>query len=577
MDHDSWSFLVKRWSEDYENYQRLQHELAVSKEECERLRGEVRTLQQKTEQQECSNPVIPQTSVKDVHDHSQRELYGAEAGIEKARSEYTKLRDLLQASTAQIESLRTENKALREALNSQEGQAQDQRVTNKPDDTQSTVAATQALKVENAGLCEERDKLLQQCNQHLTKLHSFQISVTAAHAENTRLHKQIQEATGQIQQLQDEMEKITAMTTKFEDIKLGYKRRIDSQCQEAQQLKHLIDVRSAENKELQDKVANLKDSLSKSREHNKSLTSMVANLQDIMQHKSAGVCFDSPSNKTLKKDGMEQCKPTIPDQLPQLPGSLVSTSNKQPQLTPMPRERHEAFANSPQVIPEISGDLETSKFLFERSFLTSTIGGNRQSLIVRVVNSQTTLAKSKQISTYLCPSLDHNPWCPTTPGQHGYMFVGLGREKDTFLEPQNYHVFVGLLKDVSYKRRQYSYVGVYRAVRVQPLTVDEWNTLSESVKTTYVSRTKEKVNHNGSLAQMRTAYDGGELAVPCVKLECIDFDNTLFTSLVQLNSNSAEMSGQSPLSGKRRRVSLEDSANGSQRKSRTRKSFIELS
>ena len=62
------------------------------------------------------------------------------------------------------------------------------------------------------------------------------------------------------------------------------------------------------------------------------------------------------------------------------------------------------------------------------------------------------------------------------------MFVGLGREKDTFLEPQDFNVFVGLLKDKSRERRRYQYIGVYRAVRVPPLTVDEWNTLSEPVR-----------------------------------------------------------------------------------------------
>ena len=62
------------------------------------------------------------------------------------------------------------------------------------------------------------------------------------------------------------------------------------------------------------------------------------------------------------------------------------------------------------------------------------------------------------------------------------MFVGLGREKDTFLEPQDFNVFVGLLKSKSARCRKYQYMGVYRAIRVSPLTVDEWNTLSEPVR-----------------------------------------------------------------------------------------------
>ena len=176
--------------------------------------------------------------------------------------------------------------------------------------------------------------------------------------------------------------------------------------------------------------------------------------------------------------------------------AIQKLSEKPSDLTPMPAQRHKAFAEIPQVFPNI--DIRGGKDLFEREFLKNTIGGAIQALIVRSVydthnkspigsksssvsNSQTPLAKAREITTYLCPGLDHNPWCPAAPGNHGYMFVGLGREKDTFLEPQNFNVFVGLLKNKGSDRRKYRYMGVYCAVRVAPLTVDEWNTLSEFV------------------------------------------------------------------------------------------------
>ena len=205
--------------------------------------------------------------------------------------------------------------------------------------------------------------------------------------------------------------------------------------------------------------------------------------------------------------------------------------------------------------------------------------------MLRVTVSQTPLAESRQITSYLCPGLDHNPWCPTAPGQHGYMFVGLGREKDTFLEPEDFNVFVGQLKSKNSERRKYRYIGVYRAVRVSPLTVDEWNTLSEpvrihfsercvhnhvlQVKGTYVSRTKEKTVDSRSLAQIRAAYDQGELSVPCVMLECIAFDDVLLSNLVEAIAKPppAPGDGRLPSSAKRRRVaSNEDSVHKSHRK-----------
>jgi hypothetical protein len=77
-----------------------------------------------------------------------------------------------------------------------------------------------------------------------------------------------------------------------------------------------------------------------------------------------------------------------------------------------------------------------------------------------------------------------------------------------------------------------------------------------------VSRTKEKAHDPRTLVQIRAAYDSGELTVPCVKLECVAYDEVLFTSLVAENSKPIEK--QSP--AKRRRVSNADSAHGSHRK-----------
>jgi len=87
--------------------------------------------------------------------------------------------------------------------------------------------------------------------------------------------------------------------------------------------------------------------------------------------------------------------------------------------------------------------------------------------------------KSTTIS-YLCPTLNHHPWCPTLPGQHGYIFVGLGKEKETYKTPVVRNLFVGLPKDQA-RQRRFRYLGKYRVVRVRSLSLDEWNSLPDDV------------------------------------------------------------------------------------------------
>jgi hypothetical protein len=82
-------------------------------------------------------------------------------------------------------------------------------------------------------------------------------------------------------------------------------------------------------------------------------------------------------------------------------------------------------------------------------------------------------------------------------------------------------------------------------------------------------RTKEKTSDSRGLAQIRAAYDQGELMVPCVKLECVDFDDVLFSGLVDAKAKAPPTPGSErlPSSAKRRRVtSTGDSAQSSHRK-----------
>ncbi|KAL6310030.1 hypothetical protein BKA93DRAFT_757194 [Sparassis latifolia] len=192
--------------------------------------------------------------------------------------------------------------------------------------------------------------------------------------------------------------------------------------------------------------------------------------------------------------------------------------------SPIPPHRLDVLRSLPTVHVELPAGVPNMKF--SRKDLVDIIGGTIYSLIVRVVGSATSFAHDWDIGEYLCPNMEHNPWAPTGPGSHGFMQVGLGREKDAFNEPEIRHVFVGA-------KSQYYYCGKYEVVRVERLTVAEWQTLPEHVKKQYSVTTgnKEKAQKHGTHSQIRAKYDSGDLLAPCVLLRCIEFDLKFYDAL----------------------------------------------
>ncbi|KAI0721304.1 hypothetical protein C8T65DRAFT_705332 [Cerioporus squamosus] len=136
--------------------------------------------------------------------------------------------------------------------------------------------------------------------------------------------------------------------------------------------------------------------------------------------------------------------------------------------------------------------------------------------------------------------MDHNAWSPPGPGQHGYMQVGLGRDRKLFNGEGEYrHVFVG-------GGKFFLYCGWYHVLRVDPLTKEEWDTLPTRVKTTYSETTFNKENTKEctnkqlwstikSADQVLTMYNKGELRAPLVRLQCLKFDMDFYQELVDAN------------------------------------------
>lgn len=202
---------------------------------------------------------------------------------------------------------------------------------------------------------------------------------------------------------------------------------------------------------------------------------------------------------------------------------------------------------------------------FDREFLKIILGRSLTRLalpffmFVNLLHSDFGLSHNlqsssgKQIASYLCPTLNHHPWCPSRTGEHGFIFVGLGKDKDSYRSTAIRNVFVGLPKTVMDNRR-FRYLGKYKVTRVDPLSVDEWAMLSAEVsvediftnlgilrsvfffffqfKAVYAKLTMDKTNDTRTLEDVVTDYENGNLHVPCVQLQCIGFDDLFFKALL---------------------------------------------
>ncbi|KAI0331928.1 hypothetical protein GY45DRAFT_1299868 [Cubamyces sp. BRFM 1775] len=137
--------------------------------------------------------------------------------------------------------------------------------------------------------------------------------------------------------------------------------------------------------------------------------------------------------------------------------------------------------------------------------------------------------------------MDHNAWSPRGPGKHGYIQVGLGRDRQLFNTGVHRHVFVGAGK-------HFVYCGWYLVLRVEPLTKDEWSTLPLKVQGTYSETTvnKEHSKELRSAEQVLGMYNAGTLRAPCVRLQCVAFDTEFYQKLVRANDQFFENKPRPP-------------------------------
>ncbi|KAK1236127.1 hypothetical protein PQX77_000632 [Marasmius sp. AFHP31] len=193
--------------------------------------------------------------------------------------------------------------------------------------------------------------------------------------------------------------------------------------------------------------------------------------------------------------------------------------------SPLPATRANVFPLEP-----VEG-VEATERRFTRGDLCKKIGGSIQTLLVKITNSHGPVGKALGINGYLCPNIHQNPWCPKAPGEHGYMFVGLGdKDRDTFLKEEKQHVFVGQKKGT--QKLSMRYVGHYACKRVDPLTLQEWNSLSPDFHDEYAKLTRDKNKDSRTTNEVKADYDKGVLRVPCVQLTCLKYESRLLEGLV---------------------------------------------
>ena len=116
---------------------------------------------------------------------------------------------------------------------------------------------------------------------------------------------------------------------------------------------------------------------------------------------------------------------------------------------------------------------------------------------VRIGRALTTLSTKYDLHSYVCASLTQHTWLPSNPGKHGFLLHDLGLNSDRTPSKGDNHgsdpphgetagpvtqihrdVFVGTGTGVP---EVFHYCGLYRIVRTDDLTREEWEALPSEV------------------------------------------------------------------------------------------------
>ncbi|KAH8102478.1 hypothetical protein BXZ70DRAFT_784236 [Cristinia sonorae] len=437
------------------------------------------------------------------------------------------------------------------------------------------------LEGERAKLVKENEELRGQAEfDAMTNDESSPASEELVKAATSGLNEQIKELHEQLNEKDAQLAALQSQVQQVELDRTTLQRHLEN---ERNTVLHLQSTTSSEINALHEQLAECrKDLYQKTSEFN----AVVERNDELQAQLAAKILLDREcQTEVVAKDQHQPSSSLLPSLVQALdnvtrPVSQVdadtnSASGLRIRLAPPnPRRRTTAttstkgyVSNLPQArkdmlakFPLVHVDLDDATLLggFLRPHLGKYLGGGSQSLIANIdrTKEQTTIAMKHDVTALLYPKRDLNCWLPASPGQHGFMFVGLAgpaKENERFAEAEVRTLFI------QQPRGEWQYFGHYEVQRDpdDDLTVDEWQSLTQEFREGYVActlskrmgnakcddfRKKDPSRYKVELEKIAADYDAGTLRVPCVTLWCIKFDAGLVSALAQAASSSATTS-----------------------------------
>ncbi|PPR00660.1 hypothetical protein CVT24_000883 [Panaeolus cyanescens] len=474
MDEVFWANVIKKWSEASQSVIKLKEELSRVKAEAqlyqrinddllrqsERVpRGRGTTVQQtSSDQSPFSVPINERQQNSESLLPVKNDLQLVENGLQRAKQEYHRLQQELWSSTERIRELVAENVALREKQKELESRH-----------NESSNEEVEALRKANHALLDKNEQLEQVLKQLTTTLSEVDSDhLLAVKQENSELKSAIEIQKDRNRDLMQQVQSLRDRLQRVEDSKDALRRSM-------MQLQSITRHASA---------TTLR-SISKNLEHMSCRGPRNTSMQDISG--------EDVSDAQRQAKGQEVHLASYNDDVTVIePLTLTKNTLSAP---PLPKERARTLASLPTV--DYDWKAMGTAALFDREFLKSALGENVQLLLER-----------------------HHPWCPSIPGQHGFIFVGLGKDRDTYTQASSRNLFIGLPK-TSAKKRAFQYLGKYRVQRVESLGVDEWMSLSDETKRMYCKVAKEKLKDPRTVEDLEVAFERQELSVPSITSKLI--------------------------------------------------------
>ncbi|KAH7104818.1 hypothetical protein BKA62DRAFT_690742 [Auriculariales sp. MPI-PUGE-AT-0066] len=222
-------------------------------------------------------------------------------------------------------------------------------------------------------------------------------------------------------------------------------------------------------------------------------------------------------------------------------------------VSQLPARYRNTITTSPRNV-----DSRAINLRFTRNWLSSLIGGTPQGLNVSVRRDKIRFG----VSAYYAVNREGNPWTPHQPGESGFMFVGLNTTDAALGHGEQRELFM------KFAVNEFLYFGTYACWREDDLLADEFTNIdwhvtdglsapraqreSDQLRKEYCKWTSEKGNLDnrniGTIEDALAKYKSGDIRVPCIRLQCVGFNQQLFNFLYSEHTQRSGTSAKTPTS-----------------------------